>query len=84
MAENKKNDTEFITLDQDGNKQLDLHVLVKALVQQAMGKALDYARCSGMSDRSLTQYERLVKDDFYKIINYGQRILEEHGYPAEK
>jgi hypothetical protein len=84
MTDNKRRDDEYIVLDPDGNKTLDLHVLVKALIQICMGKALDLGRVSGMSDRSFQQYEKIVKDEFYKTISYGQRILDENGYKSDK
>lgn len=61
-------------------KQLLLDVFLRTLIQRCMGKALDYSRMSGMSDRSLQQFERSVKDDFYQIINNGIKILKDFGY----
>lgn len=80
MPEKQKSEHDFVTLDEQGNKQLNLHVLMKILIQQCMGKSIDYARVSGMSDRSFQQFERLVKDDFYKIIDYSHKILTEHNF----
>jgi hypothetical protein len=70
----------FVSLDDCGDKHLNLDVLLRTLIQRCMGKALDYARISGMTDRSLSQFERSVKDDFYKVIQDGVSILEEFNY----
>lgn len=79
----KAKDADLITTSSDGTKTLNLHVLVKTVIQQCMGKAIDYARVSGMSDRSFQQFERLVKDDFYRIIEYSQKLMNDHGYHDE-
>ena len=63
----------------DGEKALKLDIFLRTLIQRCMGKALDYGRISGMTDRSLQQFERSVKDDFYTIIEDGIRILKESG-----
>lgn len=82
MTEKDKKNDDFIT--QDG--KLNLHVMVRTVLQQYMGKAVDYARLSGMADRSFQQFERLVKDDCYRFIEYSAKILEAHGYedPTKK
>jgi len=52
----------------------------KRSLEKAMGKALDYARISGMSDRSFEQFERTVKHDFNRIIEQGLELLVEQDY----
>ena len=79
MTEQNKDEKEFI-IDEAGKRHLKLDLFQKALIQRCMGKALDYARMSAMSDRNLKQFERTIKDDFYQIINDGRRILIEFGY----
>lgn len=51
--------------------------IITAVMQKFMGKALDYARISGMSDRSFSQFQKSLKDDCYNIIVNSQKILEE-------
>lgn len=84
MQEKPVNDNNFVTLDDKGKKALDLSIFLKALVQRCMGKAIDYGRMSGMSDRSFQQYERSVKDEFYKVIDDGTNILKEFGHIDEQ
>ena len=80
MQENQKPEEQSF-IDESGNeKKLYLDVLLKVLIQRCMGRALDEARVSSMSDRSLSQYTKTIKDDFYKIIHDGRRILKEFGY----
>jgi len=67
----------FITQDETGEKQLSLEIFLRTLIQRCMGKALDYSRMSGMSDRSLIQFERSIKDEYYQIISDGIKILQE-------
>lgn len=59
---------------------VDLKALTTGLLQKFLGKALDYGRMSGMSDRSFTQYQRSLKDDMYVLLSHGIRILEETGH----
>ena len=58
---------------------VDLKAVLTCLMQRFLGKALDYARISGMSDRGFTQFQRSLKDDHYTILGYGTTILKEHG-----
>jgi hypothetical protein len=74
--ENKYTDMNF--LKKDGTT--DLKALITGLMQKFLGKALDYARISGMNDRSFTQFQRSLKDDHYMVLGFGSRILEEGGY----
>lgn len=79
MQENPNEEKNFI-IEEAGQQRLKLDRFIKALIQRCMGKALDYARMSGMADRSLKQFERTVKDDFYKIISDGSQILKDFGH----
>lgn len=75
--ENPKHaDVNFIK--KDGS--IDLRALQTGIMQKFLGKALDYARISGMSDRNFTQFQRSLKDDMYTLNNYALKILEEAGY----
>ena len=58
---------------------VDLRALITGLSQKMLGKALDYARISGMSDRSFTQYSRSLKDEAYQLAGFGLKILEDSG-----
>lgn len=83
MIDNDKprEENEQSYIDESGsNQKLHLDILLKALVQRCMGRALDEARVSSMSDRSLVQFSKTIKDDFYKIINDGRKILKDFGY----
>lgn len=53
--------------------------LLKRSLEKAMGKALDYARISGMSDRSFEQFERSIKHDFNRIIEQSLELLCDAG-----
>ena len=83
MLEKKENEKQMFSTDAKGVKKLSVEVLMRTLIQRCMGKALDYARISGMADRSLAQFERSVKDDFYMIIDDGSKILKEYGYSPD-
>ena len=63
---------------------IDLEALQTGLMQKFLGKALDYARISGMSDRSFTQFQRSLKDDHYQILGFGLKILADAGYVKPK
>jgi hypothetical protein len=75
MEENRKEEISFT--NHDGS--VNLKALITGLTQKMLGKALDYARISGMSDRSFAQYQRSLKDDFYVLNNYALRILADSG-----
>jgi len=63
-----------------GDDRQPLGFIFKRSLEKAMGKALDYARISGMSDRSFKQFERTVKNDFNRIIEHGVGFLVEQDY----
>ena len=83
MIEKKDNEKQMFSVDAKGVKKLNFDVVLRTLIQECMGKALDYARISGMTDRSLTQFERSVKDDFYLIIEQGCKMLKEVGNTSD-
>lgn len=80
MQENKKPEEQSFIDESGSEKKLHLDVLLKVLIQRCMGRALDEARVSSMSDRSLAQFTKTIKDDFYQIIHDGRKILKEFGY----
>ena len=80
MDEQKK--TEEFDYLKDGKVNLDQ--LLTGVMQKFLGKALDYARISGMSDRSFSQFQRSIKDDHYTILGYAVKILEDSGHISKK
>lgn len=51
--------------------------LLKIFTQKLMGRALDYARISGMSDRSFDQYKKNLKDDYYSTLENFLKLFNE-------
>lgn len=80
MQENQKPEEQSFINESGTEPKLYLDILLKVLIQRCMGRALDEARISSMSDRSLTQFTKTIKDDYYKIIHDGRKILKEFGY----
>jgi len=84
MVEHNDEEKSYVELDASGQEKLKLDVFFKTIMQRCMGKCLDFGRISGMSDRSFEQFKKSIKDEFYKIIDNGNKILEEHGHVAKK
>jgi len=80
MEQEKRSDDINFT-NHDGS--VNLKALVTGLTQKFLGKALDYARISGMSDRSFAQYQRSLKDDFYVLNGYALKILADSGHISQ-
>jgi len=74
----EKTPTETLEYDKDGKVKLDK--LLTGVMQKFLGKALDYGRISGMSDRSFAQFQRSLKDDSYLMLGYALKILQDSGY----
>ena len=51
--------------------------LLRLFMQKLMGKALDYGRMSGMSDRSFEQYRKNLKDDYYQLLEHFIKLQED-------
>lgn len=51
--------------------------LLKIFTQRLMGRSLDYARISGMSDRSFDQFKKNLKDDFYSTLENFIKLFNE-------
>jgi len=51
--------------------------LLRLFMQKLLGRALDYARISGMSDRSFEQFEKSLKDDHYATLKHFVQIMDE-------
>lgn len=76
---NREEEQSYIYED-GGEKKIYLDLFIKFLIQRCIGKALDEARISPMTDRQLNQFSRTIKDEFYKTAEYGSKILESYGY----
>jgi len=70
----EKSDKEEIIKEQDVSTSAQL---LRLFMQRLMGRSLDYARISGMSDRSFEQYRKNVKDDFYNILQHFTTLFEQ-------
>ena len=81
MEEQKDKDLNAMDFSKDG--KIDLRLLLTGIMQRFLGKALDYARISGMSDRSFNQFQRSLKDDHYTILGHGVKILQDNGYDVD-
>jgi hypothetical protein len=55
--------------------------LLRLFMQKLMGKSLDYARMSGMSDRSFEQLKKSLKDEYYSLLDHFMKLMDEiHPY----
>jgi predicted HTH domain antitoxin len=61
--DNKVHDNEIIK-EEDNIKKV-----VSNALQKFMGRALDLARISEMSDRSFNQFQKSLKDECYNLID---------------
>lgn len=51
--------------------------LLRLFMQKLMGKSLDYARMSGMSDRSFEQLRKNLKDDYYQLLEHFVKLMDD-------
>jgi hypothetical protein len=51
--------------------------LLRLFMQKLMGKSLDYARISGMSDRSFEQLRKALKDDAYILLEHFSKLMDD-------
>jgi len=58
---------------------LNVPILFEALFIKYMGSILDIARISDMSDRTLIQFSRTIKDSCYQQIKFAKQILKDHN-----
>jgi hypothetical protein len=79
MGDNIKREVEEI----DQNRDF-LEVFVDKCLHQAMGKSLDLFRISEISDRSMEQVKRSLKDYYNELITHMIKTLKEKGYIKEK
>lgn len=61
-----------------------LEILIEDSLHRVMGKSLDTMRISGMTDRSLAQATRTMKDTTNELITYVIKVLKEKGYIKEE
>lgn len=60
--------------ENDGSPEAQL---LRLFMQKLMGKSLDYARISGMSDRSFEQMRKNLKDDYYALLEHFIKLMDE-------
>ena len=60
-----------------------VHAVVDSSFHRIMGKALDFARMSAMSDRNLVQFTRSLKDYVNELENCLIKDLKERGIIKE-
>lgn len=51
--------------------------LLRLFMQKLMGKSLDYARMSGMSDRSFEQMRKSLKDEYYALLQNFIKLMDD-------
>ena len=51
--------------------------LLRLFMQKLMGKSLDYARMSGMTDRSFEQLKKNLKDDAYALLESFIKLMDD-------
>lgn len=51
--------------------------LLRLFMQKLMGKSLDYARMSGMSDRSFEQMRKSLKDEYYLLLDHFIKLMDD-------
>jgi len=66
--------------EKDGSPEAQL---LRLFMQKLMGKALDYGRMSGMSDRSFEQFRKNLKDDYYQALEHFTTLIDELAKPQE-
>lgn len=76
----EKKELNYITEDGD----LNVPIMVEAVMVKYMGRVLDLIRISDISERNLTQLQRTIKDDCYEKIKFAKAILEKHGINETK
>ena len=76
----EKKELNYITEDGD----LNVPIMVEAVMVKYMGRVLDLIRISDISERNLTQLQRTIKDDCYEKIKFAKAILEKHGINEPK
>jgi hypothetical protein len=61
-----------------------IEIFIEANHLDAMGKVIDLARISGMSDRSFDQFEKTVKRYYYDLMKFNINELNAKGYVPKR
>ena len=64
-------------INQEENEGTPEAQLLRLFMQKLMGKSLDYARMSGMSDRSFEQLKKSLKDEYYALLQNFIKLMDE-------
>lgn len=75
---NEKSEKKELNYVTDTN-ELNIPVLIEAVMVKTMGRTLDLIRISDISERNLLQLQRTIKDGCYENIKFAKAILKEHG-----
>jgi len=75
------NEVKETNVTDDGKEFLE--VFITKSMHQAMGKSLDLFRISEISDRSMEQIKRSLKDYYNELISFMIETLKEKGYIKE-
>jgi hypothetical protein len=65
------------TMEEDNSNDTPEAQLLRLFMQKLMGKSLDYARISGMSDRSFEQTKKNLKDDYYALLEHFIKLMDD-------
>jgi hypothetical protein len=80
VNDKQKKEVEFITVDETGKEQLNLHIFIESLITLSMGTALDMGRLAIQHEAAFKQFERTIKDTFYNNIEKAHKLLDKYGY----
>ena len=75
----RKKEESYETVDDAGKIRVKLDIFLKGAVQRLMGIALDNGRLAINTDRQFTQFEKTVKDEFYKFSDNSVKYLTSCG-----
>ncbi len=64
-------------MEPDKEEKSGSEQLLRLFMQRLMGRSLDYARISGMTDRSFDQYRKNLKDDYYSALEHFVKLFKE-------
>jgi hypothetical protein len=69
-------DSKLLKLDQN----IGLEFIVRKSLEWVMGSALDLAKISEMSERSYKQFDRTMKDNTNRAIEFTINALKDRGF----
>jgi hypothetical protein len=64
-------------MEEEDNSGTPEAQLLRLFMQKLMGKSLDYARISGMTDRSFEQMRKNLKDDYYALLEHFIKLMDD-------